>query len=79
MIIHSFIYLNVDVANQMISQIIAHIHFFDFTIFIFAFNKDIFEEIIIMLLHFLIGHIGNHCRNENETITNREPKKERLR
>lgn len=48
----------------MIAQIIAHVHFFNFTVAIFALNEDIFKEIVIMLLHFFIGNICNHYNSK---------------
>lgn len=38
----------------MVAQVIAHIHFFNFAVPIFALNEHIFKKIVIMLLHFLI-------------------------
>lgn len=55
-------YLDVNVAHKMISEIIANVHFFDFTIFIFTLHKNVFEKIIVMFLHFFVGYIGDHCK-----------------
>jgi hypothetical protein len=57
--------LDVNIANQVVSKIIANVHFFNFTVLIFAFNENIFKEVIIMLLHFLISdmiHLKHVCR-----------------
>lgn len=51
----------------MVTQIVAYIHFFNFTVFILAFNENIFEKVVIMLLHFLITNVSNHC-NEIQLI-----------
>jgi hypothetical protein len=51
--------LNVDIANKMVPQIITHIHLFNFTILVLAFHKNIFEEVVIMFLHFLIGDVSH--------------------
>ena len=42
--------LHIDVADQMISQIIADIHFLNRTVFVLAFYEHVFEEVIIMFL-----------------------------
>lgn len=47
-------YLNVNIADKMIAQIVAHIHLFDLAIFVFTFDEHIFKEIVVMLLHFLV-------------------------
>lgn len=41
--------LDIDVANQVITQVVADVHLLNFSILL-HFNKDFFEEIIIMLL-----------------------------
>jgi hypothetical protein len=49
--------LNVYVAHQMVTQIIAYIHFLDFPVLIFTFYEHILKEIVIMFLHFFITHM----------------------
>lgn len=44
----------------MIAQIVANVHLLDLPVLILALDENVLEEIIIMLLHFLIGHIGDH-------------------
>lgn len=44
----------------MISKIIANVHLLNLPILILALDENILKEIIIMLLHFLIGYISNH-------------------
>merc|ERR1712018_544202 len=44
---------DVNISHKMIPKVIANVHLFNFTIFIFSFNKNIFEKVIIMPLHFL--------------------------
>lgn len=65
---YSFAYLNINISNEMIAQIVAYIHLFNFTIFIFAFNEYIFKKIIIMLLHFFVTDICNHWKNRKANV-----------
>lgn len=46
--------LDVDIAHQVITQVVTHVHLFNLPILIFTLNKYIFKEIVIMLLHFFI-------------------------
>jgi hypothetical protein len=49
--------LNVYIAHQMVTQIIAYIHFLDFSVLVFTFYEHILKEIVIMFLHFFITHV----------------------
>jgi len=50
--------LDVDVADQVVSQIVAHIHLLNLSVFVLAFDEDIFEEVVVVLLHLFVGDIG---------------------
>lgn len=43
--------LDIDVAHQMVTQVIAHVHLLDFPVLVFQLCKHLLEELIIMLLH----------------------------
>ena len=50
--------LDVDIPHEMISQIVAHVHLLNLAIFILGLDEDILKEVVVMLLHLFIGHIG---------------------
>jgi len=50
--------LDIDIANQMVTEVVTNIHFLNLTIFILTLNKDILKEVVIMFLHLLISDIG---------------------
>lgn len=52
----------------MVAQIVTYVHLFYFAVFIFAFNKNIFEEIVIMLLHFFVADICNHWEKKQFVV-----------
>ena len=41
----------------MIAEVIANIHLLHLAILVLALHKHIFKEVVIVLLHFLIGHL----------------------
>merc|ERR1740128_1006513 len=49
--------LDVDVAYQMVSQVVTHIHLLDLSVFVLALHKDVLEEVVVMLLHLLVCHV----------------------
>jgi len=49
---------DVDITNQMVSQIVADIHLLNFTVLLFGFNETVFKKVVIMLLHFVIANVG---------------------
>lgn len=49
--------LDVHIAHQMVSQIVADVHLLDFAVLVLALHKDILEKVIVMLLHFLVRHV----------------------
>merc|ERR1719435_19590 len=50
--------LDVDISHQVVPKVIADIHLFNGSVFVLALNKHVFEEIIIVLLHLLVSHVG---------------------
>jgi len=53
----SFVFeLDVNISYQVVTKIIAHIHLFYLTIFILTLYKHFLEEVVIVLLHLLVGH-----------------------
>jgi len=65
--------LDVHVAHQMIAQIVADVHLLHFSVFVFHFEEDIFEKVIVVLLLFDVGDRGSRfrrrCRVLQVTIT----------
>lgn len=53
-------HLDVNIANEVIPQIVANVHLFDLPIFVLALDKNVLEKIVVMLLHLLIGDVGHH-------------------
>merc|ERR1719354_1505212 len=50
--------LDIHVADKMVAKVVAHVHLLDLSIFILALNKHILEEVVVMLLHLLVRHVG---------------------
>lgn len=53
-------YLDVNIPDQMIAEIIANVHLLDFAVLVFAFDEHVLEEVVVVLLHLLVRHIGHH-------------------
>lgn len=49
--------LDVNVANEMIAEVVANVHLFDFAVFVLELNEDVFKKVIKVFLHFFFGHI----------------------
>jgi len=49
--------LDVDVAHQMVSQVVAHIHLLNLSVFVLALDKDVLEEVVVVLLHLLVCNV----------------------
>jgi len=49
---------DVDITNQMVSQIVADIHLLNFTVLLLGFNETVFKKVVVMLLHFVIANVG---------------------
>ena len=48
--------LDVYISYEVITKIITHIHLFYLSIFILTLYKHFLEEVVIVLLHLLVGH-----------------------
>lgn len=49
---------DVDVSHEMVAEIIANVHLFDFSIFVLGLDENVLEKVIIMLLHLFIADVG---------------------
>merc|ERR1719354_370521 len=50
--------LDIHVADKMVAKVVAHVHLLDLSVFILALNKHILKEVVVMLLHLLVRHVG---------------------
>jgi len=48
--------LDVDIADQMIAQVVAYVHLFHLPVFVLHLHEDIFEKVVVVLLHFDFGN-----------------------
>lgn len=55
--------LDVNVTHEVVTQIIANVHLFNFAILVLALHEHILEEVVIMFLHLLIGDVGHQMRS----------------
>jgi len=55
--------LDVDVSNEMIAKIVANVHLLNLSVFVFQLNENVFEEVVVVLLHFLVRHICDQMRS----------------
>lgn len=60
--------LDINIANQMIAKIVAHVHLLDLTVLVLALDEYILEEVIVVLLHLFVRHIRNHCRRTERYV-----------
>jgi len=42
----------------MISKIVANIHLLNLSVLVLAFDEHVLEEVVVMLLHFFVGNVG---------------------
>lgn len=54
--------LYVNIAHQMVAQVVAHVHLLDLAVLVLALHEHILEEIVVVLLHLLVGDIGHQMR-----------------
>ena len=54
-------YLHVNITDEMVTQVIAHIHLFNFSIFVFHLDENILEKVVVVRLHFHVGYGVNGC------------------
>merc|ERR1719354_829092 len=50
--------LDINVADKMVAKVVAHVHLLYLSVFILALNKHILKEVVVMLLHLLVRHVG---------------------
>lgn len=48
--------LHINIADEVIAQIITHVHLLHLAVLLLHFREDFLEKLIIMLLHFHIAH-----------------------
>jgi len=53
-----FAELDVDVSSQVFALIVAHAHLFDFAVFLFALEENVFEKLLKLLLDLPVAHIS---------------------
>ena len=49
--------LDVNIADEMITEILTNIHLFDFAVFVFDLEENLFVELIVMLLKHGFGDL----------------------
>ena len=42
----------------LITKVMANESAPNLSVFVFALNKDVLEEVVVVLLHLLVGHVG---------------------
>ena len=46
--------LDVDVAHQVVTQVVTHVHLFHLPVFVLGLQKTVFEEIVVVFLHLFV-------------------------
>jgi len=54
-----FAEFDVDVTNQVIAQVVANVHLFHLAVFVFHFQEDVLEKVIVVLLLFDVRDGGS--------------------
>lgn len=54
--------LDVDVAHEMVAQVVAHIHLLYLAVLVLQLDKDVLEEVVVVLLHLLVRYVGDHWK-----------------
>lgn len=49
--------LNVDVAHEVVSEVVTHIHFFNLSVLLLQFREYLLKEVIIVFLHLHVAHV----------------------
>lgn len=49
--------LDIDIAYEVIPQVVAHIHLFNLPVLLLQFRKHLLEEVIIVFLHLHVAHV----------------------
>lgn len=45
---------DVNVADQMIAEVVANVHLLNLAVFVLELDKDVFKEVVIMFLHLFV-------------------------
>jgi hypothetical protein len=51
---------DVNIAHEVIAEVVADVHLLNLAIFVLQLNEYVLEKVVVMLLHLLVGHIGDH-------------------
>lgn len=49
--------LDINIAHEVIPQVVAHIHLFNLPVLLLQFREHFLEEVIIVFLHLHIAHV----------------------
>lgn len=49
--------LNIDIAHEMVPEVVTHIHLFNFSILLLQLCEYLLKEVIIVFLHLHIAHV----------------------
>lgn len=53
---------DVNIADQVIAEVVAHVHLLDFAVLVLALDEHVLEEVVVVLLHLLVRYVGNEMR-----------------
>jgi len=59
---------DVNVADQVIAQIVADVHFLHFSVLVLHLQKDVFEKVIVVLLLFHVRDCGGGFRGRGRVL-----------
>lgn len=49
--------LNIDIAHEVVPEVVTHIHLFNLSILLLQFCEYLLKEVIIVFLHLHIAHV----------------------
>lgn len=49
--------LDIDIAHEVVPQVVAHIHLFNLPVLLLQFRKHFLEEVVIVFLHLHVAHV----------------------
>lgn len=49
--------LDINIAHEVIPQVVAHIHLFDLPVLLLQFGEHFLEEVIVVFLHLHVAHV----------------------
>lgn len=55
--------LNVDIAHEVVPEVVTHVHLFNLSILLLKLREDLLKEVIIVLLYLHVAHVtvGSIC------------------